>query len=173
MVATQESINSRFCSVFEVKLSFFLKGGHLPRSGSTEEIHSPHYVVNLSIQDSDSTPNFHWHGSFWNSSSFLALFKLQYCFTGTACVETLLLYSFVVLECSWSDDVFCQMTRTEQYDIWMSRKFQEMHFFCMQVQNKHCVVLWQCFQSIFLSLYTFIEPDTIRLDCALKFVLKT
>ena len=34
MVAIQESINSRFCSVVEVKLSFFLKGGHLPRSGS-------------------------------------------------------------------------------------------------------------------------------------------
>ena len=34
MVATQESINSRFCSVVEIKLSFFLKGGHLPRSGS-------------------------------------------------------------------------------------------------------------------------------------------
>ena len=29
MVATQESINSRFCSVVEIKLSFFLKGGHL------------------------------------------------------------------------------------------------------------------------------------------------
>ena len=29
MVATQESINSRFCSVVEMKLSFFLKGGHL------------------------------------------------------------------------------------------------------------------------------------------------
>ena len=28
-VATQESINSRFCSVVEIKLSFFLKGGHL------------------------------------------------------------------------------------------------------------------------------------------------
>ena len=35
IVATQESINSRFCSVVEIKLSFFLKGGHLPRSGST------------------------------------------------------------------------------------------------------------------------------------------
>ena len=37
MVGTQESINtgSRFCSVAEIKLSFFLKGGHLPRSGST------------------------------------------------------------------------------------------------------------------------------------------
>ena len=29
MVATQESINSRLCSVVEIKLSFFLKGGHL------------------------------------------------------------------------------------------------------------------------------------------------
>ena len=29
MVATHESINSRFCSVVEIKLSFFLKGGHL------------------------------------------------------------------------------------------------------------------------------------------------
>ena len=35
MVATQESINSRFCSVVEINLSFFLRGGHLPRSGST------------------------------------------------------------------------------------------------------------------------------------------
>ena len=34
MVASQESINSRFCSMVEIKLSFFLKGGHLPRSGS-------------------------------------------------------------------------------------------------------------------------------------------
>ena len=34
MEAIQESINSRFCSVVEIKLSFFLKGGHLPRSGS-------------------------------------------------------------------------------------------------------------------------------------------
>ena len=34
MVATQESINSRFCSVVQIKLSFFLKGGHLPKSGS-------------------------------------------------------------------------------------------------------------------------------------------
>ena len=34
MVAIQESINSRFCSVVEIKLSFLLKGGHLPRSGS-------------------------------------------------------------------------------------------------------------------------------------------
>ena len=34
MVVIQESINSRFCSVVEIKLSFFLKGGHLPRSGS-------------------------------------------------------------------------------------------------------------------------------------------
>ena len=38
MVATQESINSRFCSVVEIKLSFFLKGGHLPRSGSTRPL---------------------------------------------------------------------------------------------------------------------------------------
>ena len=29
MVATQENINSKFCSVVEIKLSFFLKGGHL------------------------------------------------------------------------------------------------------------------------------------------------
>ena len=29
MVATQESINSRCCSVVEIKPSFFLKGGHL------------------------------------------------------------------------------------------------------------------------------------------------
>ena len=29
MVAAQESINSRFCSVVEIKLRFFLKGGHL------------------------------------------------------------------------------------------------------------------------------------------------
>ena len=29
MVAAQESINSRFCSVVEINLSFFLKGGHL------------------------------------------------------------------------------------------------------------------------------------------------
>ena len=35
MVTTQENINSRFCSVVEIKLIFFLKGGHLPRSGST------------------------------------------------------------------------------------------------------------------------------------------
>ena len=35
MVATQESINSRSCSVLEIKLSVFLKGGHLTRSGST------------------------------------------------------------------------------------------------------------------------------------------
>ena len=35
MVATQESINSRSCSVVEIKLSVFLKGGHLTRSGST------------------------------------------------------------------------------------------------------------------------------------------
>ena len=34
MVATQENINSRFCSVVEIKLHF-LNGGHLPRSGST------------------------------------------------------------------------------------------------------------------------------------------
>ena len=34
MIAIQESINSRFSSVVEIKLSFFLKGGHLPRSGS-------------------------------------------------------------------------------------------------------------------------------------------
>ena len=34
MVAIQESINSRFCSVVEIKFSFFLKGGNLPRSGS-------------------------------------------------------------------------------------------------------------------------------------------
>ena len=34
MVATQESINSRSCSVVEIKLSVFLKGGHLMRSGS-------------------------------------------------------------------------------------------------------------------------------------------
>ena len=34
MIATQESINSRFCSVVEVKLIFFPQGGHLPRSGS-------------------------------------------------------------------------------------------------------------------------------------------
>ena len=34
IVATQECINSRFCSVVEIKLSFFLKGGHLSRSGS-------------------------------------------------------------------------------------------------------------------------------------------
>ena len=34
MVATQESINSRSCSVVEIKLSVFLKGGHLTRSGS-------------------------------------------------------------------------------------------------------------------------------------------
>ena len=34
MVATQESVNSRFCSVVEIKLIFFLKGGHLPGSGS-------------------------------------------------------------------------------------------------------------------------------------------
>ena len=33
MVAIQESINSSFCSAAEIKLSFFLKGGHLPRSG--------------------------------------------------------------------------------------------------------------------------------------------
>ena len=38
MVATQESINSRFCSVVEIKLSFFLKGGHLPRSGSISDL---------------------------------------------------------------------------------------------------------------------------------------
>ena len=30
MVTTQESINSKFCSVVEIKLIFFLKGGHLP-----------------------------------------------------------------------------------------------------------------------------------------------
>ena len=35
MVAIQDSINNRFCSVVEIKLSFFLKGGHLPRSGSS------------------------------------------------------------------------------------------------------------------------------------------
>ena len=34
LVATQESINSRFYSVDEIKLSVFLKSGHLPRSGS-------------------------------------------------------------------------------------------------------------------------------------------
>ena len=30
MLAAQESIKSRFCSVVEIKLSFLLKGGHLP-----------------------------------------------------------------------------------------------------------------------------------------------
>ena len=40
MVATQESMNSRFCSVVEIKLSFFPKGGHVPRSGSMVVIHS-------------------------------------------------------------------------------------------------------------------------------------
>ena len=35
MVATQESINSRSCSVVEIKLSVFLKGGQLTRSGSS------------------------------------------------------------------------------------------------------------------------------------------
>ena len=30
------SINSRFCSVVETKLSFFLKGGQLLRSGSIQ-----------------------------------------------------------------------------------------------------------------------------------------
>ena len=34
MVAKQGSRHSRFCSVVEIKLSFFLKDGHLPRSGS-------------------------------------------------------------------------------------------------------------------------------------------
>ena len=33
MVATQKSTNSRFCSVVEIKLNIFLKGGLLPRSG--------------------------------------------------------------------------------------------------------------------------------------------
>ena len=32
------TMNSRFCSAVEIKLSFFLKGGHLPRSGSIENI---------------------------------------------------------------------------------------------------------------------------------------
>ena len=32
VVATQGNINSRFCSVVEIKLSLFLKGGHLPKS---------------------------------------------------------------------------------------------------------------------------------------------
>ena len=38
MVAIQESMNHRFYSVVEIKLSFFLKGGHLPRSGSRSRI---------------------------------------------------------------------------------------------------------------------------------------
>ena len=38
MVAIQESINSRFCTVVKIKLSFSLKGGHFPRSGSMQNI---------------------------------------------------------------------------------------------------------------------------------------
>ena len=43
MVATQESINSRSCSVVEIKLSVFLKAGHLTRSGSSAEIILSHF----------------------------------------------------------------------------------------------------------------------------------